>query len=128
MKHFPGESVMMQVDIVEDEGRCIGLVRVQGGFGTAVLDEFRRYLGVMMAPDKNVRHYVMDLARVDDFDRASIGSFLFVLRRIRDMEGDIRLSCIQPEVGEVLSFAKADEIFRIYKTRGEAVRSYREVV
>jgi anti-anti-sigma factor len=118
----------MELDIIEDGGRRIGLIRLHGEFGAHAMEEFRRHLGTLMVPGKDVRHYVIDFTHAGGFDRTVTGSLLSVLKRIRDMQGDIRLSGIGPKVGEALSLAKLDEVFRIHGTRGEAVRSYREVI
>jgi anti-anti-sigma factor len=115
----------MELDVIEDEGKRIGLVRIQGDFGRATLDEFRRHLGALMVPGKDIKHYVMDFKLVETFDRSVTGGMLSVLKHIREMQGDIRLSNLQPEVRTILSYAKVDEIFHTYETRGEAVRSYR---
>lgn len=116
----------MEVDIIQDEGRDIGLVRVRGTLCSQTVDRFRGLVATMMVPGKEVKHYVMDFKQTDAVDLTVLGSLLSILKHIRAMNGDVRLACLRPEIKTELEKTKVHTAFESYATRGEAVRSYRD--
>jgi anti-anti-sigma factor len=116
----------MLIDIISEGDISISLVRIEGKFTSATINDFRDHIATMMAPGKNVRNYVVDLKHVDSIDSAVLGSLMSILMRVRALQGDIRLACLQSGPRRTLDIIDADEVFRTYETRGEAARSYQD--
>ena len=102
----------------------VGLISVAGELSGASVDKFRTHVAALLSPRKNVRHYVIDLTHVDFIDSAGLGSLIAILKRIRDLKGDVKLACLQSGPRSVFEVTRTDKFFDIYDTLNEAMSSF----
>ena len=67
--------------------------------------------------------FVLDFAAVGHMSSSALGMLITLLKRIREKNGQLSLCGIQPSIHEVFVITRLNEIFPIFPTRGEAIRS-----
>ncbi|MEP7288128.1 MAG: STAS domain-containing protein [Chloroflexota bacterium] len=67
---------------------------------------------------------VVDLSRVDYISSAGLRELVAALKRVKQSNGDLRLTTLTPRVRDVFAVAGLDAIFQIFQTQVEAVGSY----
>ena len=67
---------------------------------------------------------VVDLSRVDYISSAGLRELVAALKRVKTVNGDLRLATPSDRVREMLNLAGLDTIFQIFPTQVEAVGSY----
>ena len=67
---------------------------------------------------------LIDFGTVDHLSSAALGMLINANKRIKDQNGQLRLSGIKPQIYEVFVITKLNKLFRIYGTREEALGSF----
>jgi len=73
---------------------------------------------------KGCKDIVIDFNDVPFVDTAGIGALITSLISLKDKEGNLKLSSLEPQVRKTLQMAGLTKIFEIYKNREEALRSF----
>lgn len=105
-------SHVNQVAVVEARGRIDS--------GTAA----RFGAALMGAIDGGAERIVLNLGGVDYMSSAGLREIVSALKKVRKMQGDIRLAEPAARVREVLEMAGLDTFMQIYPSRAEALRSF----
>ncbi len=66
---------------------------------------------------------VLDFVSVDHLSSAALGMLINANNRIKQRNGQLRLTNIKPQIFEVFRITKLDRLFRIYPSRAEALAS-----
>ena len=66
---------------------------------------------------------VIDFTNVAHMSSSALGMLITLHKHIRERSGQLRLCCIQPSIYEVFVITRLNEIFRIYRSRQEALES-----
>ena len=74
--------------------------------------------------DAGRHHLVVDLSRVEYISSAGLRELVAALKKVKALNGDLRLATPSERVREVLTLAGLDAIFQIFPTQVEAVGSY----
>ena len=67
---------------------------------------------------------LLDFHRVDHLSSAALGMLINVNNRVKQQNGQLRLSNIKPQIMEVFEITKLNKLFKILPTRAEALASY----
>lgn len=67
---------------------------------------------------------LIDFSNVDHLSSAALGMLINVNNRIRQKNGQLRLSNIKPQIFEVFVITKLNKHFKIMPTRDEALASF----
>ena len=67
---------------------------------------------------------LLDFANVDHLSSAALGKLLQARERIHEVNGQLRLCDIKPQIFEVFTITKLDKLFRVYPTRSDAMESF----
>ncbi|MDF7807277.1 STAS domain-containing protein [Pontiellaceae bacterium B12219] len=102
----------------------VGVVTVRGDLTATSVDKFRNKVAVLIAPNKNIRHFVIDFAQVNFMDSAGLGSLISIVKRIRDMKGDVKLARLNEAPKKLLNIVHAYKHFEIFDSLEEAIDSY----
>ena len=73
---------------------------------------------------RQFRKIVVDFTGIDYISSVLLGRLMHLHRQVKAMDGDIRLSNLEPMMYEVLEQAKFTKRFRVFATVAEAVESY----
>jgi anti-sigma B factor antagonist len=67
---------------------------------------------------------LLDFTNVDHLSSAALGMLINANNRIKQRNGQLRLTNIKPQIFEVFVITKLNKLFRILPTREEALKSY----
>ena len=67
---------------------------------------------------------MLDFANVDHLSSAALGMLINVNNRVKQRNGQLRLTNIKPQIFEVFVITKLNKLFRILPTRPEALASF----
>lgn len=67
---------------------------------------------------------LLDFSNVDHLSSAALGKLIQANNDIRKRNGQLRLAGIKPQIYEVFTITKLDQIFKIYPTRTDAMSTY----
>ena len=67
---------------------------------------------------------LLDFSAVDHLSSAALGMLINTNKRIKERNGQLRLSCIKAQIFEVFKITKLDRLFKIFPTREEALSSF----
>ena len=67
---------------------------------------------------------LLDYSTVDHLSSAALGMLINANNRIKQKNGQLRLSNIKPQIYEVFVITKLNKLFRIYPDRAEALGSF----
>lgn len=69
---------------------------------------------------------LLDFANVDHLSSAALGMLINVNNKIKQKDGQLRLTNIKPQIFEVFVITKLNKLFKIRPTRVEALGSFDE--
>jgi anti-sigma B factor antagonist len=67
---------------------------------------------------------LLDFANVDHLSSAALGMLINANNRVRQKNGQLRLTNIKPQILEVFVITKLNKLFKIFPTREEALASF----
>ena len=73
--------------------------------------------------DKGCTRIVVNYGGVDYISSSGLRVMLASLKRLRKVQGDLKLACLKPYVKEVFDIAGFTQLFEIYDQEKEAVDS-----
>ena len=112
------------IDVKLNSNGSVWVVTIQGELTTVSVDEFRKNVAIFMADAGNTHQYVIDLGMVDFIDSAGLGSLLSLVKRVRDMRGDVKLARLQSAPQKLFSVVRAYNHFDVYESVQHAVDSF----
>jgi anti-sigma B factor antagonist len=69
---------------------------------------------------------LLDFANVDHLSSAALGMLINANNRIKNRNGQLRLTNIRPQIYEVFVITKLNKLFRILPDRAEALKSFNQ--
>ncbi len=87
------------------------------------INDIGQALGDLIATKDRPR-LMLDFANVDHLSSAALGMLINVNNRIKQQNGQLRLSNIKPQILEVFMITKLNRLFRILPSRAEALGSF----
>ena len=67
---------------------------------------------------------LLDFSTVDHLSSAALGMLINANKKILELNGQLRLSNIRPQIMEVFEITRLDRLFKILPTRAEALVSF----
>lgn len=67
---------------------------------------------------------LLDFSTVDHLSSAALGMLINANNRIKQRNGQLRLSNIKPQIYDVFVITKLNRLFRIFPERAEALKSF----
>ena len=74
--------------------------------------------------DKGCKNIVIDFKEVPFLDTSGIGALITSLISLKNKEGNLKLTSLEPQVKRTLQMAGLTKIFEIYNSKGEAIKSF----
>lgn len=111
----------LQADLVDG----VTVVTVKGDFLDA--NNSRAFKDRMLELlDQAAPRVLLDLSQVQFIDSTGCGALLTCLKRTSELGGDLRICCITSPVRALFDLVRMQRIIQIYKTRAEALQSFRQ--
>jgi len=76
--------------------------------------------------DTNAVRLAVDCEKLTYISSAGLGVFMSFIEELREKGGDIRIGALLPKVRQVFDILGFTEIFQLFETADEAVRSFQE--
>jgi len=89
----------------------------------ANIDAIQRSLNALIDEQPRPR-LLLDFTNVDHLSSAALGALINVNNRVRQKNGELRLTNIKPQILEVFVITKLNKLFRILPTKAEALASF----
>ena len=89
----------------------------------ANIAEIGSTLGAIIDENENPK-LLLDFATVDHLSSAALGMLINVNNRVKQQNGQLRLSNIKPQIFEVFVITKLNKLFKILPTRTEALANF----
>jgi anti-sigma B factor antagonist len=80
-------------------------------------------LGALIEERPNPK-LLIDFGTVDHLSSAALGMLINVNKRVKEKNGQLRLTNIRPQIYEVFVITKLNKLFRILPTRQEGLASF----
>lgn len=74
--------------------------------------------------ERNHPKLLLDFAAVDHLSSAALGMLIHANNKIRETNGQLRLTNIKPQILEVFVITKLNKLFKILPSRAEAMASF----
>jgi anti-sigma B factor antagonist len=78
---------------------------------------------ISMIDESENPRILLDFSSVDHLSSAALGMLININNRVKQRNGQLRLTGIKPQILEVFVITKLNKLFRIYPTRTEAQAS-----
>ncbi len=73
----------------------------------------------------SVPKLLISFEKVEHLSSAALGALIMINNKIRQRDGQLRLSNIGPHIYEVFTITKLDKLFRIHKTTEDACKKFK---
>ncbi len=103
------------IDIVEFTSKKI--------LDEAIIAEIGNTLNGLIDQRENPK-LLLDFVNVDHLSSAALGMLINANNRLRQKNGQLRLTNIKPQILEVFVITKLNTLFRILPSRAEAIESF----
>jgi anti-sigma B factor antagonist len=100
------------------------VVAASGELDLQAAPELRNLLVQLM--ELGERELVVDLSEATFIDSTTIGVFAGRQRQLRDVDGELRLVCSNPDLLRTLDISGMARVFRVHPTLSEALAAARE--
>ena len=77
----------------------------------------------LLVAKADVPKIVVDFANVSHMSSSALGILITLHKRVREKKGQLGLCNVQPAIYEVFVITRLNEIFNIFPSRSEALRS-----
>ena len=122
MPHAPSYLDARDLRIHEERPReGMSILVVSGDADLHSAPELRERL--RMAVDGGATNVVLDLSGVTFIDSTSLGVLLGTMRRLRELDGQMRLVVPRPEVRRIFELTLLDRVFPLDESRDDAVEA-----
>jgi anti-sigma B factor antagonist len=74
--------------------------------------------------DNDCRELVINFEGVDYISSSGLRVILSAVKKLRKIQGDVKLACLKPYVMEVFDISGFTQIFEIYSQEEEAIKSF----
>ena len=74
--------------------------------------------------DQNIKESVVDLSKIKRINSSGLGSLISVYTTVKNKDGNLKIGGLNEFVKNVLNITKLIEVFEIFPTQEEAVKSY----
>ncbi len=103
----------MQIDRT-DPADGVSVLRLEGRLNMVAAPRLKASIDEVVAAGRP--HIVVDLTEVPFMDSSGLGTLIAGLRTVRRVEGDLRISGVNPQVETVLALTNLDRVLRSHET------------
>lgn len=110
------------VDSVEVTENKVHIIHLKSVYDASTVEEFEQVLEYLIS--NSYYRFVIDLARVEFVSSAGWGVFVGELQKLRDNNGDIKLTGMSSEVHDVFLLLELDMFIKAYDTVDDALSDF----
>lgn len=77
-----------------------------------------------LVDEEDVRNLVLEFGNVEYLSSAALGKLITLNKKVKGVDGQLKLCGIKPPIFEVFVITKLNKLFDIYETRDAALKSF----
>jgi len=97
------------------------ILEVEGEIDAHTAPQLKSAIGTLLDEEKSA--LVVDLERVTFMDSTGLGVLVSALKRVREMDGELRIVCTRRAILRVLEITGLDKVLSLYSSMAEATSS-----
>jgi anti-anti-sigma factor len=126
-KSYILEKPPMEIEHLIDDDTIIIVPKVSSLDAKDVPEFKEKVLDIIMNQNPTgLKNFIIDLKHIDFIDSSGLGSFLSILRHLRDRGGSLRLSGMNKSVRTIFELVSMHKVFETYGTPEEAKNSFKK--
>lgn len=110
------------VKITEKSAGNVTIVSMEGKIDSSSSVEIEKRINVLI--ERGSKYLIINFSSIDYISSSGLRVMLSSLKRLRKVQGDLKLSCMQPSVRQVFNMAGFTQIFELYEKEEEAVSRF----
>ncbi len=110
------------MDIEEKKAGQAYIITLNGRLDAYSSNELDKRINMLI--DEGNMELVVNLDGVDYISSSGLRVMLSAVKKLRKMDGDIRLACLKPYVMEVFDISGFTQLFQIFEREEEAINSF----
>lgn len=114
---------MNNFEITEKNVDDIKVLKVTGELDALVAPQLKERITKLV--DSDYIKFIIDFDEVTHINSLAMGILRGKLKVVKDMDGDIKLVKLNEHIKSIFEMIGLDEIFEIYETEDEAVKSFK---
>jgi len=112
------------MEIEEESVGNVVIIALNGRLDAYFSNEVERSINALI--NKGSVRIVANFDGVEYISSSGLRVMLASLKRLKKVQGDIKLACLKPYVKEVFDIAGFTQLFEFYEREEEAVNSFKE--
>ena len=117
---YNGDETM---DVEEKKSGKVYIIVLNGRLDAYSSNELEKKVNTLI-DDNNCRELVVNFGEVDYISSSGLRVMLSTVKKLRKIEGDVKLACLKPYVREVFDISGFTQLFEIHDLEEEAVKSF----
>ena len=110
-------------EILERVQEDVQIIEINGELDAFVAPKLKEILSKFI--EKDVVKYIVDFQGLIHINSLAMGILRGKLQTVREMGGDIKIINLNKHIQTIFETIGLDEIFEIYKTEDEAIKSFK---
>ena len=110
----------MESQTMEDEQ--VTILEIGGRFDAYEAPQVRKWFQTQ--EEAALKYTIVNLTQVDFIDSSALAALVQGMKRCRQINGDLYLSGLQPQVKIIFELTRLDKAFKIYETDAEAIEAF----
>jgi anti-sigma B factor antagonist len=112
------------LDYDKHERGDVTVFSLKGNLDALTAPSLKKEIEALMAARRiNV---VFDLSGLDLIDSSGVGAIVSLFKRVRTLQGDVKIARLQGQPPEIFKLLRLDRAFEIFKTIDEAVDRFQQ--
>lgn len=111
------------MEIEEKSANDVNIISLKGRLDAYSSNELEKIINALI--DRDCTKIVVNFDGVEYISSSGLRVMLASLKRLRKIQGDIKLTSLRPYVQEVFDIAGFTQVFEIYKEEKEALDSFK---
>ncbi len=112
----------MTFTIRKDDGKDVVMVGVDGQLIVGNRHDLKQK--VLDALERGERKYIIDFSRTGYIDSSGLGVLVSLQKKIRDVDGELRLSGLNEDLHTLFELTKLDTLFTIVDSAEDALAAF----
>ena len=113
----------MEYQIREEDD--LRIISCKGRMDAGTSSKFKEHLKNLI--DEGFSRLVIDMEHVDFLDSSGLGTLVACLRRVKEKNGDIKISGLRPEVRSIFDMTRVSRLFDIYPDVTSACKAFKKL-
>lgn len=110
------------MDMEEKKSGKVYILVLNGRLDAYSSNELEKKVNTLI--DNDCRELVVNFGEVDYISSSGLRVMLSTVKKLRKIEGDVKLACLKPYVKEVFDISGFTQLFEIHDLEEEAVKSF----